>query len=148
MPEGIKPALLVHDSSACAGCGVCETMCSLYHEGVFGSAAARLQIIRQPFTAKHVHESCQQCSYPSCYFACPLKDSALSIDKKTGIAYVQKSECTGCGACVDACPLDPPRIKINAQKNIASKCDLCRDREEGPVCVEYCPFQALKIVKR
>jgi Fe-S-cluster-containing hydrogenase component 2 len=146
--EVTKHVLLLHDSKVCAGCGVCEVMCSLFHEGVFGPAAARLHILRQPFTAAHIRETCQQCSYPSCYFACPLKDTALFIDKTTGTAYVEESECTGCGMCVDACPFDPPRIKINVQKSIASKCDLCRDREGGPVCVEYCPFQALKIVSR
>lgn len=35
-----KSALLFHDPKACAGCGVCEVMCSLYHEGVLGPARA------------------------------------------------------------------------------------------------------------
>ena len=143
MREVPKAARLVHDPKVCTGCGVCEVMCSLYHEGAAGSALARSHIVRHPFTAEHSHNTCQQCSAPSCYFACPLKDKAMCIDQTTSAAYVDQNECTGCGMCVGACPFDPPRIKINVEKNAASKCDLCREREDGPVCVEYCPFQAL-----
>jgi len=143
-----KAALIVHDPKMCAGCGVCEVMCSLYHEGVLGPALARSHVVRQPFTAEHSRDTCQQCSSPSCYSACPLKDKAMRIDQTTGTAYVVDDGCTGCGACVDACPFDPPRISINLQKNVASKCDLCRERQAGPICVEYCPFQALKIASK
>jgi Fe-S-cluster-containing hydrogenase component 2 len=123
-------------------------MCSLYRQGVAGPALARSHVVRNPFTAEHVHTACRQCPSPSCYSACPLKDRALCIDHATGVAYVDESECTGCGLCVDACPFDPPRIKINVEKNVAFKCDLCRGRESGAICVEYCPFQALKVVSK
>ena len=142
-----KATPLLHAQKVCAGCGVCEVICSLYHEGALGSALARSRIVRNPFTAEHIHTTCQQCFSPSCYFACPLKDKAMCIDQTTGTAYVDEDECTGCGICVGACPFDPPRIKINKDKNVAFKCDLCRGREGGPICVEYCPFQALKISK-
>jgi Fe-S-cluster-containing hydrogenase component 2 len=143
-----KSAVLVHDQNVCAGCGVCEVMCSLYHGNTLGPALARSHIVRQPFTAKHSHNTCRQCFSPSCYFACPLKDKALCIDGAIGTTYVNEDECTGCGICVGACPFDPPRIKINTEKNVAFKCDLCKGRESGPICVEYCPFQALKIVAK
>jgi Fe-S-cluster-containing hydrogenase component 2 len=77
-----------------------------------------------------------------------MKDKAMRIDLTTGTVYVDEDECTGCGMCVDSCPFDPPGIKINMQKNVASKCDLCRGRESGPICVEYCPQQALRIVSK
>jgi len=148
MREVPKSGVLVHDLNVCAGCGVCEVMCSLYHEGVLGPALARSHIVRHPFTAKHSHNMCRHCSSPGCYFACPLKDKAICIDGTTGTTYIDEDECTGCGICIDACPFEPPRIKINAEKNVAFKCDLCRRREGGPICVEYCPFQALKLVSR
>jgi Fe-S-cluster-containing hydrogenase component 2 len=72
----------------------------------------------------------------------------MRVDGTTGSTYIDESECTGCGLCVDACPFDPPRIRINTGKNVAFKCDLCRGREGGPICVEYCPFQALKFVPK
>lgn len=143
-----KSVMLVHDPNACAGCGVCEVMCSLYREGMLGPALARIHIVRRPFTVEHGHDVCRQCPSPSCYFACPSKDKAICIDGTTGTAYIDEGGCTGCGMCVDACPFDPPRIKINAEKNVAFKCDLCRGRDGGPICVEFCPFGALKLASR
>jgi len=148
MLETPKSGVLIHDPNVCTGCGVCEVMCSLYHEGVLGPALARSHVVRRPFTAEHGYDVCRQCSSPSCYLACPLKDKAMRVDGTTGATYVDEDECTGCGICTHACPFDPPRIKMNAEKNVAFKCDLCRGREGGPLCVEYCPFQALKFVPR
>jgi len=71
---------------------------------------------------------CQQCSSPECYFACPLKDKALCIDAKTGTRYINKANCNGCGICVLACPLSPPRINLDQPSKKAIKCDLCKDR--------------------
>ena len=42
---------LVHVPTVCTGCGICELMCSLYHEGVQAPALARLQVINDPFTS-------------------------------------------------------------------------------------------------
>ena len=148
MPEVIKSGVLVHDPNVCTGCGICELMCSLYHEGILGSALARSNIVRHPFTAKHDYYTCQQCSSPGCYLACPLKDKAICIDETTGTTYIDEDECTGCRICIDACPFEPPRINISKEKNIAFKCDLCRGRKSGPICVEYCPFQALRFVSK
>jgi len=60
MLEVPRSRVLVHDSNVCTGCGVCEIMCSLYHEGVIGQALARSHIVRHPFTTKHGHEVCFQ----------------------------------------------------------------------------------------
>jgi Fe-S-cluster-containing hydrogenase component 2 len=30
--------------------------------------------------------------------------------------------------------------------NKAYKCDLCMGREAGPICVEYCPVDALALI--
>jgi Fe-S-cluster-containing hydrogenase component 2 len=148
MLDVIKSGVIIHDPDVCTGCGICELMCSLYQEGVQGPALARSHIIRQPFTANHSHIICQQCSSPGCYLACPLKDKAICVDITTDTVYVNEDECTGCGECIDACPFQPPRIRINTEKKVAFKCDLCRGREGGPICVEYCPFQALKLVSK
>jgi ferredoxin len=43
---------LVHVPAICTGCGICELMCSLYHEGVQAPALARLQVVNNPFTSK------------------------------------------------------------------------------------------------
>jgi len=139
---------IVHSTEACTGCGLCELMCSLYHEGEQGQALSRCILTGDRLTAEFTFNVCQQCSSPECYDACPFQDSALCIDTETGIKYINAEECTGCGLCMDACPFDPPGIKIHPKKNIAFMCDLCRSREEGPVCIEYCNFDALTLEKK
>lgn len=138
-----KSGVIVFNPAVCTGCGTCELMCSLYHEGVGGPALSRARVVRDPFTAKFSFNVCKQCLCPSCYSACPLKDKALCIDEETGAKYIDEDKCTGCRQCIEACPFDPPEIKYNAEKNVAFKCDLCRGREGGPICVEYCPVEAL-----
>jgi Fe-S-cluster-containing hydrogenase component 2 len=90
---------------------------------------------------------CQQCSQPECYYACPLKDQALCIDAKTGARYVNKEKCNGCGICQLACPFEVKRINVDTEKKKAIKCDLCKDRAEGPVCIGVCDRLALSLVK-
>jgi Fe-S-cluster-containing hydrogenase component 2 len=146
--EAIKSGVIVHIPKTCSACGICEIMCSLRYEGVAGPALSRANITPDPFTTKHTHTICQQCAYPSCYYSCPLPDTALCIDESTGARYINEAECINCGACVEACPFEPSRIKTNPEKQFPFKCDLCRGRAEGPICVEYCPFQALKLVPK
>ena len=131
-------ARIAHDPSLCAGCGVCGLMCSLYHEKMTARFLSRSEIVRDPFEAGY--------SMNVCYYACPLKDAALCIDETTGVKYIDAGSCDGCGECTKACPMEPARVKLNPDANVAFKCDLCRDREEGPVCIEYCGQKALSLV--
>jgi Fe-S-cluster-containing hydrogenase component 2 len=145
--EGIPIAAIIgHDPVVCAGCGVCGLMCSLYREKETSPTLARSEIVREPFEGVFSFNVCQQCRSPSCYLSCPLKDAALCIDEATGIKYVNPEKCDGCGKCTKACPFNPARIKVNAEKKVAYKCDLCREREEGPVCIQYCSQYALRII--
>jgi len=134
-----------HNASVCAGCGVCSLMCSLYHEKETAFKLSRSEIIRDPFEAVYSLNVCRQCLAPSCYQACPNKDSALCIDGATGIKYINAENCVGCGECAKACPLEPAGVKLNPNGTTAMKCDLCRGRENGPICVEYCAQQALAV---
>jgi Fe-S-cluster-containing hydrogenase component 2 len=145
--EGVPvSALVVHNPNICAGCGVCGLMCAFYHEKEYGHSLARNELVRDPFNATYTFHVCQQCKSPHCYFACPKKDAALCIDKKTGVKYVNTAECVGCGSCSDACPFTPPRASVNPEKKVSFKCDLCRGRKDGPICVEYCTMHALRKV--
>ena len=137
---------IVHDANLCAGCGVCGLMCAFYHEKEYGHSLARNVLSRDPFNADFTFHVCQQCTSPNCYFACLKKDVALGVDKKTGVTYVNTAECVGCGSCTNACPFSPPRANVQPVKKVSFKCDLCRKREDGPICVEYCTMQALRKV--
>ena len=85
---------LVHVPDICTGCGICELMCSLYHEGVQAPALARLQVINDPFTCDKARVRMQSSGW------------------KEG-------------------------------KRVTFECDLCKGREAGSICVDYCPPHAL-----
>jgi Fe-S-cluster-containing hydrogenase component 2 len=145
--EGVPvSALIVHNPNICAGCGVCGLMCAFYHEKEYGHSLARNELARDPFNAAYTFHVCQQCKSPNCYFSCPKRDVALCVDKKTGVKYVNTAECLGCGSCSNACPFTPPRANVQSAKKVSFKCDLCRDRKDGPICVEYCTMHALRRV--
>ena len=57
----LKSGKIVHNPDLCTACGVCELMCSLYHDGIIGPLTARANILRDAFTAQHRHTVCQQC---------------------------------------------------------------------------------------
>ena len=141
-----KSGVVTFDPEVCTGCGTCELMCALYHEGVGGPAMARARVERDPFNAEFTYNSCRHCLAPSCYVACPLQDEALRICEETGARYIDEDACVGCGECIDACPFEPSHIKLNEEKEVAFKCDLCRGREGGQICVEYCPVGAITYV--
>jgi len=106
---------------------------------------ARCRIDRDPFNAQFTFQTCRQCLAPSCYVACPEQDKAIVIEEKTGIRYIVEEECTGCKRCIKACPFETPNVLFNRDKKKAYMCDLCHDRPQGPVCVEYCPTGALEL---
>jgi len=123
------------------------------HAGLFAALAKRgdmigshtLIIAATAIVHKPPHK---RSGKPKCYDACPNQDKALCIDEATGVTYINADECDGCGTCIEVCPFDPPRIKMRPQKPIAFKCDLCRDRAEGPICIEYCGFESLSLARK
>jgi len=72
--------------------------------------------------------------------ACPF--NAIESDA-AGIVYIVEERCDSCGICQDSCSYDV----IASHQEIAAyfKCDLCRERKEGPMCVEVCPTGALSL---
>lgn len=157
-PKIVNPSklYLVWDPKKCTGCVSCMLACSLAHEGVENLSLSRIQIKSDPFDCFPDDIEifpCLQCRFPECYYACPEKDKALSIDKETGIRYINPEDCIGCGACRKACLYTPSRIGWDSEKKVSFKCNLCRktaywDEQGKPVCVEVCPTNALKITDR
>ena len=144
----VASARIAHHPDTCTGCGLCDLMCSLYHEGEQGQSLSRGELVGDRIESEFTFYVCRQCAEPKCYDACPNQDTALCIDDATGVKFINPEECDGCGDCIEACPFDPPRIKMHPAKDIAFKCDLCRGREEGPICLEYCSFEALSLAKK
>ena len=134
--------------SACASCGMCILVCAAVHGHEIGRSSSGIWLDRHPFQCVYETITCRQCAAPECYFACHAEGgAAIFIDERTGARAIDASKCIGCGKCMDACVFSPPRITLNAKRNIAFKCDLCPGRPEGPACVEFCPHQALKLEK-
>lgn len=134
--------------SVCTGCHSCEIMCALSHSEPAGPANGRIQIELDSVSSMvYTVMACQHCADHPCYEKCPKKDKAMCLDKDKNIAYINEENCIGCGLCVKACKFTPSRIKLvkvpDKKKRKAKKCDLCRNRPEGPICLEHCSAQCI-----
>ena len=141
------------DRSLCLACRECEVACSLYHEGQCSPQLSRIRVTFDDFVPGPPDLIvCKQCDWPACYYACAARwdEPALRIDPATGARYIDPDACHGCGDCLRACPATPERtvigVKRLGRKRTYFTCDLCRDRPEGPVCVQVCPGEALRFV--
>jgi Fe-S-cluster-containing hydrogenase component 2 len=141
----MKSGRIIHDPGLCRGCRICETACSITHEGACGAHLSRIHVVPDDLALEFPAFVCKQCDYPGCYYACPRRDEALRIDAETGARYIDRDKCARCGSCEKACHYAPSLIwvRYEASKNEYYKCDLCIGREEGPFCVEVCPRGAL-----
>jgi len=142
-----KSGYISWNPDECAACSRCLMTCAAVHEGGVAPQLSAIKWSEGNFFYGFQFRKpifCQQCSYPECYFACPF--DAIEIDSATGARYINKEKCTGCGICVEACPFEEPRINLNVENNVAIKCDLCKDRPEGPACIEVCNREALTLV--
>jgi len=167
-PGGIalSQGYLLVDTRKCQGCTSCMLACTLVHEGVENPSMSRIQIIQNPFDAfpdDVTIEQCRQCVEPACVEVCPT--GALSANAKFGnVRMIDRTQCIGCGDCVEACPYTPSRPVVVSDENFdddlkSRKCDLCADTPYhwddaggGPdgkqACVEVCPVGAIKFTKQ
>ena len=142
------------DTSICVTCRECEVACSLFHENECNPALSSIQIDFDDFVPGLPDiRVCKQCDWPACYYACHDRwpvNPTMTIDPESGARYVDASTCRGCGSCIKACPLTPEREVMRfrkvGRKRQYIKCDLCRGRDEGPVCVQVCPAGALSFI--
>jgi Fe-S-cluster-containing hydrogenase component 2 len=135
----------------CVSCSRCLMVCAVSHESAVAPQLSSIKWEENDFLSGFRFRKpllCKQCDQPECYYACPKRDKAQCIDSATGARYINRAECIGCGACVKACPFEVSRINFDEKMGKAIKCDLCKDRKDGPVCVELCLTHALSLVPR
>lgn len=157
--QGVGEAtdVLLIDESLCVRCNHCEEACAATHGG-----ASRLDRDTGPIFANiRVPTSCRHCEHPHCMKDCP-PDAIHRAPH--GEVYIDDS-CIGCGNCQQNCPYDviqmavikdqperslwqmllgiqPKQTDTSEGTKVAVKCDMCKDIEEGPVCVRACPVGA------
>jgi Fe-S-cluster-containing hydrogenase component 2 len=140
--------VVAFESKICTGCGTCELICSSRRTGVNNPQLSCISIYSDGLGGEPRHDVCNQCHFPSCLYACPV--DAILVDQATGARYIDDENCVNCGSCYEACPFTPERAMIKTWVEDGEqkffKCDLCKDRPEGPMCVQYCPTMALMYI--
>lgn len=147
----------VFDSAKCNGCRNCQIACKDEHCDKDWMPYAQAQPDTGQFWLKvdeavrgqvpkvmisYTVRMCQHCDNAPCETVCP--DGAFNR-RDDGLLLIDPEKCSGCGACVAACPYAV--IYLNSDLNIAQKCTGCAhlldDGHEVPHCVDVCPHEAL-----
>ena len=130
-------SVLLIDLETCTRCDECVRACADAHEG-------NPKFVREGVRFRNfsVPTACFQCTDPVCMIGCPT--GAITRPLGTFEVAIDPQTCIGCGNCVKRCPwgnihsipYDSPR---GDRIDLATKCDLCLGRADGPACVQMCP---------
>jgi Fe-S-cluster-containing dehydrogenase component len=132
------------DTKRCVGCNACVLACKAenalpedgFRDWITTETRGEFPTLHQEIRS----ERCNHCERPPCVSACPTGASHVN---KGGTVLVTHAKCTGCKACIAACPYDARYIH---PAGYADKCTFCLhriDRGRLPACVELCPTKAL-----
>ncbi|MFH1438158.1 MAG: 4Fe-4S dicluster domain-containing protein [Pseudomonadota bacterium] len=142
--SGKRLAMTV-DMRRCVGCRACVLSCKTENEvpdGRFRDWIEEELEGRFPDLKLEIRSTrCNHCSKPPCVYACPT--GASHVDGQGGAVLVTHDKCTGCKACIAACPYDSRFVH---PEGYVDKCTFCMHRVvkgKQPACVEVCPASAL-----
>ena len=131
-------SVLLIDLNTCTRCDDCVRGCADTHGGV-----PRFVREGMKFRNFSVPQACYQCTDPVCMIGCPT--GAISRPLGTLEVTINKDTCIGCHNCSKRCPwgniVDVPfhSPALGRDIELATKCDLCLGRPQGPACVQMCP---------
>ena len=141
----IEPIKIDHD--ACWGCKTCEVACKQENHATDGVKLITVleegpQLVDGKLSFTFRVNLCRHCDDPPCADACP---EAAITKRSDRIVVMDDGLCTGCQACIEACPYDA--IDFDPDKGIAQKCNLCHHRIENgliPACADnVCPAHCI-----
>ena len=134
------------DEEACWGCKTCEVACK---QELHLPRGVRLISVMEDgprtvdgslFFVYRVNV-CRHCDEPACAKVCP--EEAIT-KRPDGIVVLEEKKCSGCRACLDACPYQA--IAFDEGQGLAYKCNLCYHRVDrvlipacaDNVCLSHC----------
>jgi Fe-S-cluster-containing dehydrogenase component len=135
----MKGFSLVIDDKKCWGCKTCEVACKQENRCTDGVRIIRVcedgpKILDGKLDFVYYVNVCRHCDEPPCAEVCPVEAIRKRAD---GIVILDDEQCTGCQACIDACPYEA--IVYDDGKAVAQKCNLCYhriDRGLLPACAD------------
>jgi Fe-S-cluster-containing dehydrogenase component len=135
----VKPRTIVIEHEKCWGCKTCEVACKQEFELAAGIKLIAVeddgpQKINGRLHFQYRVNLCRHCDDPPCADVCP--DAAIH-KRPDGIVVLDDVLCSGCQACLDACPYDA--IDFDPTASIARKCNLCHHRVDHgliPACAD------------
>ena len=128
---------IVSDNDRCVGCLACVVTCMDHHFAAEDHNAVSFRtykaVDRSKGLTQYLTDSCRHCADAPCIDACPV--SCISRDDN-GWTKVDRDECVGCRACLNACPYALPVFDAEGKSR---RCDGCM------ACVQVCPNGALRL---
>ncbi|MBE6997830.1 MAG: 4Fe-4S dicluster domain-containing protein [Ruminococcaceae bacterium] len=128
---------IVSDNDRCVGCLACVVTCMDHHFAAEDHNAVSFRTYKAVDLSKgltqYLTDSCRHCADAPCIDACPV--SCISRDNN-GWTKVDRDECVGCRACLNACPYALPVFDAEGKSR---RCDGCM------ACVQVCPNGALRL---
>jgi len=143
MLKDIRFAMVI-DTRKCVGCAACVFACK--NENNVPDGYTRDWIEQEVWgkfpllKMENRSQRCQHCDQPPCVYACPTGASHVGLG---GITLVDRDKCTGCKACIAACPYD---ARFVHPSGFVDKCTFCEhrvSRGKEPACVSVCPTNCL-----